>query len=66
MWLQVALVLNNLPVRAGEGSRLGFDTWVCEILGGGHGKPLQCSCLRIHGKRSLAGYEVYRVRVGHD
>ena len=28
--------------------------------GGGHGNPLQCSCLEnLHGQRSLAGYSLW-------
>ena len=35
--------------------------------GGGHGNPLQCSCLENpHGQRSLAGYSPWGRRVGHD
>ena len=35
--------------------------------GGGHGNPLQCSCLEnAHGQRSLAGSSLWGARVGHD
>ena len=35
--------------------------------GGGHGNPLQYSCLESpHGQRSLAGYNTWGCRVGHD
>ena len=35
--------------------------------GGGHGNPLQCSCLENpHGQRSLAGYSPWSQRVGQD
>jgi len=35
--------------------------------GGGHGNPLQYSCLENpHGQRSLAGYSPQSPRVGHD
>ena len=35
--------------------------------GGGHGNPLQYSCLENpHGQMSLAGYSPWGLRVGHD
>ena len=35
--------------------------------GGGHGNPLQYSCLENpHGQRSLVGYSPWGCRVGHD
>ena len=35
--------------------------------GGGHGNPLQYSCLENpHGQRSLADYSPCGLRVGHD
>ena len=35
--------------------------------GGGHGNPLQYSCLEnSHGQRSLVGYSPWHRRVGHD
>ena len=37
--------------------RPGFDPWVGRSPGGGHGNPLQYSCLgESHGQRSLVGY----------
>ena len=31
--------------------------YICDLPGGGHGNPLQCSCLESpHGQNSLAGY----------
>ena len=37
--------------------RRGFNPWAGKIPGGGHGNPLQCSCLENpHGQRSLVGY----------
>ena len=57
---KVALVVNNLPANAGGirdmGSILGWG----RSPGGGHGNPLQCSCLETpHGQKSLVGYSVY-------
>ena len=51
---QVALVVKNLPANAGDwGSNPGSG----RSSGGGHGNPLQYSCLENpHGQRSLAGY----------
>ena len=53
---QVVLVVKNLPANAGN-KRHGFDPGSLRSPGGGHGKPLQYSCLENpHGQRSLAGY----------
>ena len=41
---------------------LGSIPGLGRSLGGGHGNPLQYSCLENpHGQRSLAGYTVHRV-----
>jgi len=53
----VALVVNNPPFSAGDirdtGSILGWG----RSPGGGHGNPLQYSCLeKPMDKRNLAGY----------
>ena len=47
-------MVKNLPVNAGDKSLiLGLG----RSPGGGHGNPLQCSCLENPpGQRSLAGY----------
>ena len=44
---QVALVVKNPPANAGRCEICGLDPKVRKILGGGHGNPLQYSCLRI-------------------
>ena len=51
---QVALVVKNLPVNAGDtGSIPGSG----RSPGGGHGNPFQYSCLEnLHGQRSLEAY----------
>ena len=51
---QVALAVKNLPAKAGDaGSFPGLGSFP----GGGHGNPLQCSCLENpRGQRSLPGY----------
>jgi len=44
-------VIKNLPTNAGDIKDVG------SILGGGHGKPSQYSCLENpHGQRILVGY----------
>ena len=58
----VAQIVKNLPVMQ--------ETWVQSLSwspGGGHGNPLQYSCLEDpHGQRSLVGYSRWGYRVGHD
>ena len=49
--------------------RPGFDPWVGKIPGGGHGNPLQYSCLENpHGQRSLGAtvHGVANQRGGSD
>ena len=42
---------------------LGLIPGLGRSLGGGHGNPLQCSCLeKPHGQRSLAGYSLWSHR----
>ena len=38
-------MVKNPPASAGGKKRRRFDPWVRKILGGGHGNPLQYSCL---------------------
>ena len=45
----VALVVKNLPVNAGDKRDLGSILGSGRSLGGGHGNPLQYSCLRGAG-----------------
>ena len=53
----MVLVLNNLPANAGNTRDAGSIPGLGRTPGGGHGNPLQCSCLENpHGQRSLAGY----------
>ena len=54
---QVALVIKNLLDNAGD---LGSIPGSGRYPEGGHGNPLQCSCLENpHGQRSLAGYSAW-------
>ena len=42
---QVALVVKNSPINAGDISDVGSIPWSEKFPGGGHGTPLQNSCL---------------------
>ena len=54
---QVALVIKNSPANAGDLRDVGSIPELGRSPGGGHGSPLQYSCLENpHGQRSLAGY----------
>ena len=53
---QVALVIKNLNVNAGDIRRMGWIPGSGRFPGGGHGNPLQYSCLENpHGQRSIVG-----------
>ena len=52
---QVVLVIKNLPANAGDIRDVGSIPGSGRSPGGGHGNPLQYSCLENpHGQRSLA------------
>jgi len=52
-----SLVVKNLPASAGDIRDAGSIPGSGRSPGGGHGHPLQYSCLgNPHGQRSLAGY----------
>ena len=54
---QVVLLEKNLPVKAGDIRDTGLIPGSGGSPGGGHGNPLQYSCLENpHGQSSLAGY----------
>ena len=54
---QVALVIKNPPARTGEVRDAGLIPEAGRFLGGGHGNPLQYSCLEHpDGQSSVAGY----------
>ena len=74
---QAALVLKNLPAIAGDLGDTGQSLGRCP--GGGHGNPLQCSCLEnpmdrrawraiVHGVRKsrarLKGWAVHTCMIG--
>ena len=53
---QVILVVKNWPANAGDIRDMGSIPGLGRSPGGGHGNPLQYSCLENpHGQRSLAG-----------
>ena len=53
---RVALVVKNPPARVGDIRGQGSIPGSGRAPGGGHGSPLQCSCLENPMDRSLAGY----------
>ena len=57
MFIEVVLVVKNPPANAGDVRDVGSIPGSGRSPGGGHGSPLQCSCLeKAHGQRSLVGY----------
>ena len=53
----MVLVVNNLPANAGDLRDAGSILGLGRSPGGGHGNPLQCSCLENpHGQTSLVGH----------
>ena len=54
---QGCLVVKNLPANAGAAGDVGSVPGLGRCPAGGHGNPLQYSCLENpHGQRSLAVY----------
>ena len=47
-------VVKNLPAVQ-EKQEIQFDLWVGRTPGGGHGYPLQCSCLENPWAEELVG-----------
>ena len=53
----MVLVVKNLPPNARDIRDMGSIPGLERYTGGGHGNPLQYSCLENHiGERSPAGY----------
>ena len=53
-------MVKNLPVNAEDLRNPGLITGSGRSPGGGHGNPLQYSCLENpHGQRSLVGYSLW-------
>ena len=59
-------MVKNLPANAGEARDLGSIPRWGRSPGGGHGNPLQYSCLENPMERSLAGYRPWGRRVRQD
>ena len=54
------LVIKNLPANAEDIREEGLIPGLGRSPGGGHGNPVQYSCLENpHGQRSLGGYSPY-------
>ena len=63
MYKYVALVVKNLPANAGGIRNVGSVSRSKRSPGGGHGKPLQYSCLKNpHGQESVAGYSPWAAK----
>ena len=63
---QVALVVKNLPVSAGDIGGVGPIPGSGRSPGGGHGHPLPYCCLENPMEKSLAGYIPRVARSAHD
>ena len=63
MYSLVALVVKNLCANAGDKGDSGSIPGLGRSPGGGHGNPLQHSCLEnAHGQRSLEGYSPWGLK----
>ena len=63
---QVALVVKNPLINAGDIRDVDLILGLERSTGGGHGNPLQYTCLEHpHGQRSLVGYSPESHRVRH-
>ena len=58
---QVALVVKNPPANAGDTRDMGSLPALGRSPGGGHGNPLQHSCLEIPMDRGARRASVHRV-----
>ena len=58
---QVALVAKNLPTNAGDRRVLGSIPWLRRSPGGGHGNPLQHSCLKNTMDRGASWATVHSI-----
>ena len=58
---QVALVVKNLPASAGDVRDVGSVPGLGRSPAGGHGNPLQCSCLENPMDRGAWWVTVHRV-----
>ena len=58
---QVALGIKNLPANTGDGSKAGSVPGSGRSPGGGHGDPLQYSCLENPTDKGAWWFAVHRV-----
>ena len=64
---QVVLVVKNLPAHAGDVRDMGSIPGSGRSPGGGHGNPLECSCLENPMDKEPGGLQsVASQRAGHD
>ena len=63
---QVVLVVKNPPANAGDVRDLGSSPGSGRSPGGGHGNPLQYSCLENSMDRRAMGYHPWGHTVGYD
>jgi len=64
---QVALVVKNPPANAGDIRDVGLILGLGRSPGGGHGNPVQYSCLENLMDRGASGLQsIGSQRVGHD
>ena len=63
---QVALLVRNLPANAGDVRDAGSIPGMKRSPGGGHGHPLQYSCLENPMDRGAWWATVHGVTKGHD
>ena len=62
----MALVVKNMPANAGDIRDEGSIPGSGRSPGGGHGNPLQYSCLEnLHGQKSLAGFSSWDCKESH-
>ena len=54
-------MVKNMPANAGDIMRCGFDPWVGKSPRGGHGNPLQNSCLENTMNRGAWWAAVHRM-----
>jgi len=63
---QVVPVVKNQPANAGDTGDVRSIIGSGIHPGGGHGNPLQYSCLENPINRCLTGYSLWSCRAGHD
>ena len=57
------LGVKNLPANAGDIRDSGLIAGSGRSPGGGHGNPVQYSCLEFHEQRNLVGYSSWGHKV---